>query len=71
MRDPEQAAHAMGKLLKYVGPDNVLRGTSIAPRVREQHGYPEITPAVRAKIFGLNGAKVSRIRGKQLHLNSD
>jgi uncharacterized protein len=27
MRDPEQAAHAMGKLLKYCGPDNALWGT--------------------------------------------
>ena len=27
MRDPEQAAHALGKLVKYVGPDNVLWGT--------------------------------------------
>ena len=27
MRDPDQAAHAMGKLLKYVGVDNVVWGT--------------------------------------------
>ena len=27
MRDPDQAAHALGKLLKYVGEDNVLWGT--------------------------------------------
>jgi predicted TIM-barrel fold metal-dependent hydrolase len=27
MRDPEQAAHVIGKLLKYVGEDNVLWGT--------------------------------------------
>jgi hypothetical protein len=27
MRDPEQAAHALGKLIKYCGPDNVLWGT--------------------------------------------
>src|SRR5688500_9213720 len=27
MRDPDQAAHAMGKLIKYVGPDNILWGT--------------------------------------------
>ena len=26
--------------------------------MRAKHGYPEITPALRAKIFGLNGAKV-------------
>jgi len=76
MRDPEQAAHAIGKLVKHCGPDNVLWGTDsiwygspqdqiqafrtfqIAPRLREQHGYAEITPALRAKIFGLNAAKV-------------
>ena len=76
MRDPEQAAHAMGKLLKYCGPENVLWGTDsiwygspqdqiqafrtfqISADLRAKHGYPEITPALRAKIFGLNGAKV-------------
>ena len=26
--------------------------------MREQHGYPEITPALRAKVFGLNAANV-------------
>jgi len=27
MRDPEEAAHLIGKLLKYMGPDNILWGT--------------------------------------------
>ena len=76
MRDPEQAAHALGKVIRYCGENNVLWGTDsiwygspqdqiqafrtfqIAPRLREQHGYAEITPGLRAKIFGLNGAKV-------------
>jgi uncharacterized protein len=76
MRDPQQAAHALGKLFKYCGEDNVLWGTDsiwygspqdqiqafrsfqIAPALREKHGYPEITPALRAKVFGLNGAKI-------------
>ena len=76
MRDPEQAAHVIGKLVKYCGPDNVLWGTDsiwygspqdqiqafrtfqIAPRLRERHGYAEMTPELRAKIFGLNAAKV-------------
>jgi predicted TIM-barrel fold metal-dependent hydrolase len=76
MRDPEQAAHALGKLIKSCGEDNVLWGTDsiwygspqdqivafrtfqISPQLRERFGYPEITPALRAKIFGLNGAKV-------------
>jgi predicted TIM-barrel fold metal-dependent hydrolase len=76
MRDPEQAAHAMGKLIKHCGEDNVLWGTDsiwygspqdqitafrafqINKEFRDKHGYPEITPALRAKIFGLNAAKV-------------
>jgi len=76
MRDPEQAAHAFGKLLKYCGEDNVLWGTDsiwygspqdqiqafrtfqISAELRAKHGYPEITPALRAKIFGLSAAKV-------------
>lgn len=76
MRDPEQAAHALGKLIVACGENNVLWGTDsiwygspqdqiqafrtfqIAERLRERHGYPEITPALRAKIFGLNAAKV-------------
>jgi predicted TIM-barrel fold metal-dependent hydrolase len=76
MRNPEQAAHALGKLIKYCGEDNVLWGTDsiwygspqdqiqafrtfqIGPALREKHGYAEFTPALRAKIFGLNGARV-------------
>jgi len=27
------------------------------PELRAKHGYPEITPALRARIFGLNAAK--------------
>jgi predicted TIM-barrel fold metal-dependent hydrolase len=84
MRDPEQAAHALGKLIRYCGEDNVLWGTDsiwygspqdqiqafrtfqIAPRLREQHGYPEITPALRAKVFGLNGAKVYNLSAAEV-----
>jgi predicted TIM-barrel fold metal-dependent hydrolase len=84
MRDPEQAAHALGKLIKHCGADNVLWGTDsiwygspqdqivafrtfqISSSLREQFGYPEITPAIRAKIFGLNGAKVYGISASEL-----
>ena len=84
MRDPEQAAHALGKLIRYCGPDNVLWGTDsiwygspqdqiqafrsfqISAGLRAQHGYPEITPALRAKIFGLNGAKVYGLSADEL-----
>jgi predicted TIM-barrel fold metal-dependent hydrolase len=76
MREPEQAAHALGKLIKTCGEDNVLWGTDsiwygspqdqiqafrtfqIGRELREKHGYAEMTPALRAKIFGLNAAKV-------------
>jgi len=76
MREPEAAAHALGKLIKHCGADNVLWGTDsiwygspqdqiqafrtfqIAPQLRDRFGYAEITPSLRAKIFGLNAAKV-------------
>ena len=76
MREPEQAAHALGKLIRYCGESNVLWGTDsiwygspqdqiqafrtfqISPRLRARFGYAEMTPALRARIFGLNAAKV-------------
>jgi len=74
MRDAEQAAHVIGKLLKYVGEDRVLWGTDsiwygspqdqimafrafqISDEFHQKFGYPKLTPQIRAKIFGLNGA---------------
>jgi len=76
MRDPEQAAHTLGKLLKYVGPKRVLWGTDsvwygspqdqiqafrafeIGPAFQERYGYPALTPALKADVFGLNAAPV-------------
>jgi predicted TIM-barrel fold metal-dependent hydrolase len=76
MREPSHAAHALGKLIRHCGPDNVLWGTDsiwygspqdqiqafrtfqISAELRERFGYGEITPSLRAKIFGLNAAKV-------------
>lgn len=76
MRDPEQAAHLLGKLLKHVGEDNILWGTDsiwygspqdqilafrafeISREFQDRYGYPPLTPAVKRKIFGLNGARV-------------
>lgn len=84
MRDPEAAAHALGKLLKYCGENNVLWGTDsiwygspqdqiqafrafqITPELRAKYGYPEITPQLRAKIFGLNAAKVYSISAEEV-----
>src|SRR5205823_6756008 len=80
MREPGQAAHGLGKLIKYCGEDNVLWGTDsiwygspqdqiqafrtfqIGAELREKHGYAEITPALRAKIFGLNAARVYGVK---------
>ena len=75
MRDPDQAAHALGKLIKYCGEDNVLWGTDsiwygspqdqiqafrafqISEEFQDQYGYAPMTPALRAKIFGLNATR--------------
>jgi len=88
MRDPQQAAHGIGKLLKHCGPDNVLWGTDsiwygspqdqiqafrafqIAPEFRERHGYPEITPQLRAKIFGLNAMRPYGISAAEMKLRA-
>ena len=76
MSRPTEAAHVIGKLLLYVGEDNILWGTdsvfhgSPAPQIeafrdfqipadlRAQYGYPELTPELKAKILGLNAARV-------------
>jgi predicted TIM-barrel fold metal-dependent hydrolase len=76
MTQPAAAAHALGKLLLYLGEDNVVYGTDsvftgapmeqivalrtfeIPVAMQEMHGYPAITPEIRRKIFGLNGAAV-------------
>ncbi|HEX9299629.1 MAG TPA: amidohydrolase family protein [Actinomycetota bacterium] len=75
-RYPSQAAHVLGKLLKYVGEDNVLWGTDclfygspqplieamrafqISPEFQERYGYPKLTEEIKAKILGLNGARL-------------
>ena len=91
MRDPDSAAHALGKLIKAAGADNVLWGTDsiwygspqdqiqafrafqIAPALRDRYGYAEITPALRAKIFGLNALKIYPVAADVLkrHLPGD
>ena len=76
MADPDQAAHMLGKLLKYVGEDNILWGTDaiffgspqdqiqafrafeISEAFQDRYGYPALPPERKAKIFGLNGARV-------------
>jgi predicted TIM-barrel fold metal-dependent hydrolase len=76
MRDPTQAAHLLGKLLRFVGEDNVLWGTDsiwygspqdqiqalrafeISTELQERFGYPALTKERKAKLLGLNGARV-------------
>jgi predicted TIM-barrel fold metal-dependent hydrolase len=75
--DPNATQHLVGKLLKYVGEDNVLwattsiwppdspqalieffRSLQIPQQLQDQYGYPALTTAVKAKIFGLNAARL-------------
>ena len=79
MKDPDQAAHVLGKLLVHLGEDRILWGTDsiwygspqdqiqafrafqIGKEYQERYGYPELTPAIKAKILGLNAARVYRV----------
>jgi predicted TIM-barrel fold metal-dependent hydrolase len=92
MRDPEQAAHCVGKLVKHLGADNVLYGSDcvwygspqdqiqafrafqISTEFQERFGYPQMTADLRARIFGLNGARVYGIdvaeRGRRFKRDS-
>lgn len=38
-----------------------FRAFRIAPELREAHGYPELTPALKAGIFGLNACKPYKV----------
>ena len=91
MRDPDSAAHALGKLFQCCGENNVLWGTDsiwygspqdqiqafrtfqISAALRDKHGYPQITPALRAKVFGLNALKIYSVPDDVLktHLKAD
>jgi uncharacterized protein len=79
MNDTNQAQHYIGKLLKYVGPDNIVWGTdcvlsgspqsqitmfknfSITAQYQQKYGYPALTDAIKAKIFGLNAARLYHV----------
>jgi uncharacterized protein len=74
LTQPDQAAHALGKLLSRVGEKRVLWGTDavwygspqpqimamrafeISAEFQERYGYPSLTDAIKADIFGLNAA---------------
>lgn len=88
MRDPDQAAHFMGKLLKYMGEDNILWGTDsiwygspqdqilamrsfqISEEFQQRYGYPAISDRAKAKIFGLNGARVYGIDVPEIQMRA-
>lgn len=36
----------------------LFRALTIPQNLQEQYGYPELTPAIKAKVFGLNAAKI-------------
>jgi predicted TIM-barrel fold metal-dependent hydrolase len=79
MTNTTQAQHYIGKLLKYLGPDNIVwgtdcilggspqsqimafRGFTISQQFQDMYGYPQITDDMKAKIFGLNAARLYRI----------
>ena len=91
MRNPDSAAHTIGKLVKHCGENNVLWGTDsiwygspqdqiqafrtfqISAELQERHGYPQMTPALRAKIFGRNALKIYPVDAAALqkHVRSD
>ncbi len=91
MRDPDSAAHAIGKLLLHLGEENILWGTDsiwygspqdqiqafrafqISEEFQQRYDYPAITPAMRARIFGLNALRVYSVDPEVLapHLGRD
>ncbi|MGH7271772.1 MAG: amidohydrolase family protein, partial [Polyangiaceae bacterium] len=79
MKDTVASQHYIGKLLKYLGPNNIVWGTdcilspnpqsqidafrafTITPQFQEMYGYPALTPAIKAQIFGLNAARIYHV----------
>ena len=38
-----------------------FRAFTITPQYQEKYGYPALTPAIKAQIFGLNAARIYRV----------
>lgn len=73
---PDQGTHIFGKLLKYIGENNIVWGTDAiwggSPQalmegfmafqmdeaIAETHGYPMLTDEIKAKVLGLNAARI-------------
>jgi hypothetical protein len=76
MTRPDEAAHVMGKLLKYFGEDRICWGTDsiwygspqdqiasfrafeISEAFQDKYDYPALTKEAKAKIFGINAARI-------------
>jgi len=89
MLNAEQAQHYVGKLLKYLGEDNLVWGSEclwfgspqpqiemfralqISEEFQERYGYPELTPEIKAKVLGLNGARLYRIDPEEIRCTLD
>ena len=50
--------HRLDLVRLAAGPDPGVPHLPDRARLRERHGYAEITPELRAKIFGLNALKI-------------
>jgi uncharacterized protein len=77
---PTVAAHILGQLMKFMGPDRIVFGSDsvwygspqwqidalwrfqIPPEIRKKFGYPELTPAAKRNILGLNSAKLYGVK---------
>ena len=84
MRNPDEAAHSLGKLIKHLGADNVLYGSDcvwygspqdqiqalrtfqISTQFQEKYAYPALNETIKAKIFGLNAARVYNVDPAQI-----
>ena len=88
MRNPNEAAHVLGKLVKHLGEDNVLYGSDcvwygspqdqiqalrrfqISTEFQQRYAYPALSSEIKAKIFGLNAARVYGIDANEIRLRS-
>jgi hypothetical protein len=59
---------------KYARCDDIGRAAREFPdmnfQLRDRHGYPEITPQLRATVFGLNATRPYRISAEEVKLRS-
>jgi uncharacterized protein len=89
MNDSVVAQHYVGKMLKYLGEDNLVWGSEcvwfgspqpqieafralqISEEFQEKYGYPALTPELKAKILGLNAAKIYGIDPEEVRCTLD